>query len=103
MALSPTTRKFLDSRKQTYSQPQQRQNLRPTNMFQKGSYPTPTESTMDLLFGGEGETLIENTHLSSPTLQTSDVGDIVSSVMSELGMGEQPQQQRRMPMRRRRR
>lgn len=71
----------------------------PVNMFQKGNTPEPLSSSMDLLFGGEGERLVGNTQAVFPQLQSSDVGDIISSVQSE--MFGQLQQQRIQRRRRR--
>ena len=108
MAVAPATRKFLNRNKanpqprqfQRQPQFQQPQHI---NMFQKGDQAEPLSSSMDLLFGGEGERLVGNTQAIFPQLNTSDVGDIVSSVQDELGIFSQsPQQtQRRIPRRRR--
>jgi hypothetical protein len=70
------------------------------NMFQKGIQPTPIESSMDLLFGSEGENLIGNTQAIFPQMHSSDVGDVISSVQAE--MFGQPQPQRFVQRRRRR-
>ena len=110
--LSPATRKFLEKTRARRLPPRQFQprtnfnpNLsppnQPTNMFAKNPFtPTPMESSMDLLFGFEGQKLVDNTQTSFPQLNTSDVSDVISSVQNEMFMNEQP---RRMPMRRRRR
>jgi len=77
--------------------PQQNQNL-----FQSGSYPTPTESVMDVLFGGEGEREMGKQQAIFPQLQTSDVGDIISSVQNEMFSSNQQPKQRYVYRRRRR-
>ncbi len=108
MVFTKATQRFLKKTKQPQRQPQpqqfQRQNFsqRRINMFQKGNTPDPLSSSMNLLFGSEGEDLIGNTVAIFPQLNTSDAGDIISSVQQEM-FGNQEPQQRRMPMRRRRR